>query len=119
MIRRRAAWACAAAAGLILSLPLAVAAAESAAHQGNAPTPAELVQRGRMLYAHRCSHCHGFNMVSAGTVTYDLRNFPHDQEERFLESVVNGKNNRMPPWGDTLSIDDIKAIWAYVQTGGK
>ncbi len=77
------------------------------------------MQQGKVLYAHRCSHCHGFNMISAGTVTYDLRSFPRDQEQRFLESVVNGKNNRMPPWGDQLSIDEIKAIWAYVQTGGK
>ncbi|HEX9491450.1 MAG TPA: cytochrome c [Stellaceae bacterium] len=80
---------------------------------------AELVQQGRALYAHRCSHCHGFNMVSAGTVTYDLRSFPRDQEDRFLESVVNGKNDRMPPWGDVLSLDEIEAIWAYVVSRGK
>jgi mono/diheme cytochrome c family protein len=100
------------------------AAAENSARQQTSPpqdrqTPAELVQQGRALYAHRCSHCHGFNMVSAGTVTYDLRSFPRDQEDRFLESVVNGKNDRMPPWGDVLSLDEIEAIWAYVVSRGK
>ncbi|HEX7969630.1 MAG TPA: cytochrome c [Stellaceae bacterium] len=94
-------------------------AQKNAALQPDSSAQAELVKQGKALYAHRCSHCHGFNMVSAGNVTFDLREFPRNQEERFLESVVNGKNGRMPPWGDTLSLDEIKAIWAYVGTGGK
>ena len=77
------------------------------------------VDEGRRIYAQHCSHCHGFNMVSAGTVTFDLREFPRNGKDRFLESVVNGKNNRMPPWGDVLSVDEIEAIWAYVLTRGK
>jgi mono/diheme cytochrome c family protein len=77
------------------------------------------VDEGRRIYAQHCSHCHGFNMVSAGNVTFDLREFPRDQKDRFLESVVNGKSNRMPPWGDVLSVDEIEAIWAYVLTRGK
>ncbi len=92
---------------------------QEASSQQDRQTQAELVQQGKALYAHRCSHCHGFNMVSAGTVTYDLRTFPRDQGDRFLESVVNGKNDRMPPWGDVLSLDEIEAIWAYVVTRGK
>ena len=60
-----------------------------------------------------------FTFPSAGTVTYDLRSFPRDAKDRFLESVVNGKNNRMPPWGDVLSLDEIEAVWAYVRTRGK
>ncbi|HKW52635.1 MAG TPA: cytochrome c [Stellaceae bacterium] len=77
------------------------------------------VDEGRRIYAQHCSHCHGFNMVSAGNVTFDLRDFPRNQKDRFLESVVNGKNNRMPPWGDVLPLDEIEAIWAYVLTRGK
>jgi len=82
------------------------------------PTPKQ-VERGKQSFAIHCSHCHGMNMVSAGDVTYDLRQFPHDQRERFFESVTNGRNNRMPPWGDVLSQDEIADIWAYVLTGGK
>ena len=59
--------------------------------------------KARPLYAHHCSHCHGFNMVNPGTVTYDLRQFPHDDKARFVHSVTEGKNGRMPPWGDLLS----------------
>lgn len=111
-----------------LSFVAALAAASSLqaedAPKSAAATPdgqgdAALVNQGKAIYAHRCSHCHGFNMVSAGTVTYDLRSFPRDAKDRFLESVVNGKNNRMPPWGDVLSLDEIEAVWAYVRTRGK
>ena len=75
-------------------------------------------QKGRALYAHHCSHCHGFNMVNPGTVAYDLRQFPHDQKSRFVSSVTNGKNGRMPQWGDLLSREEIDKLWAYVETGG-
>lgn len=77
------------------------------------------VDQGRALYARHCSHCHGFNMVNPGTISYDLRNFPKDDEARFLNSVTNGKNGRMPPWGGLLSRREMERIWAYVVSGGK
>lgn len=76
------------------------------------------VARGRSLYAHHCSHCHGFNMVTAGTVAYDLRRFPANDKPRFANSVLNGKGN-MPPWKGTLSQEQIDLLWAYVVAGGK
>ena len=76
------------------------------------------VGKGKALYAHHCSHCHGFNMVNPGTISYDLRQFPHDDKPRFVHSVIYGKNGRMPQWGDALSLDDIDDLWAYVRTGG-
>ncbi len=95
--------------------------AEEAARVAAAPSEpdAQMVEKGRALYAERCTHCHGFNMVNPGTVAYDLRQFPHDQKSRFVNSVTNGKNGRMPSWGDVLSRDDIEVLWAYVMTGGK
>ena len=78
----------------------------------------ELAQKGKQLYAEHCSHCHGFNMVNPGTITYDLRTFPHDNKGRFVDSVISGKNGRMPPWGNAINLDDIDALWAYVLTGG-
>jgi mono/diheme cytochrome c family protein len=83
------------------------------------PTSPDAVERGKQSFALHCSHCHGMNMVTAGNVTYDLRQFPHDQRERFFESVTNGRDNRMPPWGDVLSQEEIGDIWSYVKTGGK
>ena len=55
-------------------------------------TDAELAAKGKALYAHHCSHCHGFNMVNAGTIAFDLRQFPHDNKGRFVHSVTTGKN---------------------------
>jgi mono/diheme cytochrome c family protein len=73
------------------------------------------IELGKAIFAERCSHCHGFNMVNAGTITPDLRKFPDDRQ-RFVTTVKQGKNNRMPPWGDVLSDDEIANLWAYVSS---
>jgi mono/diheme cytochrome c family protein len=75
--------------------------------------------RGRELYVQYCSRCHGTDMVTAGNFAYDLRQFPRDAEKRFVQSVMHGKNGRMPPWGDLLSTGDVDALWAYVKTGAR
>lgn len=79
---------------------------------------AQDVQRGKQLYAKNCLHCHGRNMVTPGTVAYDLRQFPEDDKQRFIDSVVKGKKN-MPPWGDKLTAEQLDDLWAYVLTRGK
>jgi len=33
--------------------------------------------------------------------------------------VKNGKNGKMPPWGDLLDDDQIGALWAYVSSQRK
>jgi cytochrome c55X len=109
----------ASAAALALIMASAAAAKETGGTKSGAPSDPVQVERGRQLYSDRCSHCHGLNMVTAGTVTYDLREFPRNQEERFFESVTNGKNNRMPPWGDVLTQEEIGDIWAYVLSRSK
>jgi len=109
------------AAVMVATTPLwCSASAEEGTQTATAePSEAELAAKGRSLYGHHCSHCHGFNMVNPGTITYDLRQFPHNDKARFVHSVTTGKNNRMPAWGDLLSHDDIDELWAYVKTGGQ
>ena len=99
---------------------LAVMASSAvSASQADEDTPdLDLALKGKAMYAQHCSHCHGFNMVNPGTVTYDLRTFPHGQKSRFINSVINGKGGIMPPWGDAVSLDDIEALWNYVLTKG-
>lgn len=80
---------------------------------------AEQAQSGKALYAQHCSHCHGFGMVNAGNAVPDLREFPTNSKQRFVDTVIHGKNNRMPPWGDVLSSAEIDELWAYVRTTGK
>jgi cytochrome c55X len=82
-------------------------------------SPAEQVESGKALYAQHCSHCHGFGMVNPGNVVPDLREFPSDDKQRFVDTVMHGKNNRMPPWGDILSSAEIDELWTYIQTRGK
>ena len=73
------------------------------------------IDQGKQTFAQKCSHCHGPNMINSGTITPDLRRFPND-EPRFVTTVKQGKNGRMPPWGDILNDDDISALWAYVSS---
>jgi mono/diheme cytochrome c family protein len=76
------------------------------------------VDHGKMTYAQKCSHCHGPNMVNSGTITPDLRAFPDDRT-RFVTTVKQGKNNKMPPWGDILSDDEIMDLWAFISSRRK
>ena len=76
------------------------------------------LDRGKRTYAENCSHCHGPNMLNPGTITPDLRRFP-DDKQRFFTTVKNGKNNRMPPWGDILDDNKIEALWAFISSQRK
>ena len=85
------------------------------AQQPNGGGDPAQIDLGKRTYAQKCSHCHGPNVVNAGTVTPDLRTFPDDRT-RFVATVKQGKNGRMPPWGDLLSEEQIAEIWAYVSS---
>jgi len=100
-------------AALAISV-MTLSTAQPVAAQQTASAPAR-ADGGKAVYAEKCSHCHGPGMLNAGTITPDLRRFPDDRE-RFTTTVKQGKNNRMPPWGDILSDDDIEALWAYVSS---
>src|SRR3569832_2325256 len=75
------------------------------------------IDLGKETFAHKCSHCHGPNMVNSGTITPDLRRFP-DDAPRYVTTVKQGKNGRMPPWGDILNDEDLSALCAYVSSRG-
>ena len=73
------------------------------------------IATGAELYAVNCSPCHGARMQDPGAA-FNLRRFPRDQRERFVNSVTRGKN-QMPPWGDFFKPEQLEALWAYVTTG--
>ncbi len=101
-----------AAAVCLCALLLAVTAGGSAADEA---APPARVEAGRALYTQNCSPSHGARMADPQGA-FDLRTFPHEQHDRFVSSVRNGKNN-MPPWGDLLTAEDIESLWAYVTAG--
>jgi mono/diheme cytochrome c family protein len=80
--------------------------------------PADVVKRGEQTYVINCSRCHGLDLVNPVGYTFDLRQFPPDERERFFNSVQKGKGN-MPAWGDLLKDDQVQALWAYVHTNAK
>jgi mono/diheme cytochrome c family protein len=88
---------------------LALACAPAFAQQ------AENLSFGAELYARNCSACHGARMLDPQGA-FDLRKFPRDQRERFVSSVMKGKN-QMPPWGDLLKPEEVEALWLYVIAG--
>jgi mono/diheme cytochrome c family protein len=89
-----------------------------AAQQANSGDDQAQVDLGKRTYAQNCSHCHGPNMVNPGTITPDLRTFPDDRT-RFVTTLKQGKNGKMPPWGDILNDEQIADVWAYVSSRRK
>lgn len=87
----------------------------SAAPQNDPDSNQAQIDQGKVTFAQKCSHCHGFNMVNSGTIAPDLRRFPNDRE-RFFATVKSGKNGKMPPWGDVLSDDQIAFLWTYISS---
>src|SRR5262245_27683491 len=85
--------------------------------RGQASFPGEQVKFGADIYERNCSPCHGPRMRDS-QVPVDLRKFPPDQKQRFMTSVIKGKN-QMPPWGSLFKPEEIEAIWAYVMAGEK
>jgi mono/diheme cytochrome c family protein len=75
----------------------------------------EQIRKGADIYAQNCAPCHGPRMLDPNSA-FDLRKFPPEEKNRFVNSVVRGKN-QMPPWGDLLQSADIEALWAYVRAG--
>jgi mono/diheme cytochrome c family protein len=86
----------------------------AAAQEPQKFTP-EQISAGAEIYSVNCSPCHGARLEGLGSA-FDLRKFPPDQRERFINSVTRGKN-QMPPWGDFFKPDQHEALWAYVVAG--
>lgn len=99
-------------------LTVALAATVRAADDSTGNPVQAQIDHGKSTYAEKCSHCHGPNMMNPGTITPDLRAFP-DDKTRFVTTVKNGKNNKMPPWADILSDEEIGNLWAFISSRRK
>jgi mono/diheme cytochrome c family protein len=110
-------WTAASYAAVAVTATAALLAIPAIAQQQAAVSNEALIGPGKTAYAQKCGHCHGPNMVTAGTVAPDLRAFP-DDNARFVTTVKQGKNN-MPPWKDILSDQEITEIWAFVSSRRK
>jgi mono/diheme cytochrome c family protein len=97
------------------SLGLALVCASAAARDDATGVSPEEIKQGAALFARHCATCHGTRMRNPQWA-FDLRTFPRDGHDRFVDSVTNGKRN-MPPWDDVLEPAEIEALWAYVIAG--
>ena len=75
-------------------------------------------EAGRQQYQRTCAQCHGRNLVNSGVTVYDLRKFPPDQRERFLQALHHGKGN-MPSFRDALDEQQMRSLWTYVRSRGE
>ena len=116
MIERVTLWTAAIFAAVIAATSIELIPA--AAQQATANDLQGQVDEGKVTYAKNCSHCHGPNMINSGTITPDLRTFP-DDKTRFVTTVKQGKNNKMPPWQDILQEQEIADVWAFVASRRK
>ena len=97
------------------SLAVAVFTLSAASSQVLAAVDAGAAKEGQSLYGNFCAGCHGPGLRNtSGGVTFDLRRLKPDEHDRFVNSVLNGKN-QMPPWKGVLEMNQIDDIWAYVR----
>jgi alcohol dehydrogenase (cytochrome c) len=69
---------------------------------------------GRAVYDRVCVACHGRDLVTAGVAVQDLRRFPIDERDRFIDSVKNGAGD-MPPFAKLLDDAEIRALLEYIR----
>jgi mono/diheme cytochrome c family protein len=73
------------------------------------------IKAGARVYDDYCSSCHGEGLRNtSGGVTFDLRRLRPQDHDRFVNSVMNGKN-QMPPWRGVLDLHQIESIWTYIR----
>ena len=103
----RRAWRSAVGALLLALLP-ATAVGQSASDE-------KQVAEGERIYADYCWTCHGERLRNpGGGTTFDLRRLRAEDYPRFVNSVMNGKN-QMPPWRGVLEQAQVDALWAYIR----
>ena len=94
--------------GSVLWLTPIVSAQEAAA-----PDKAK-IETGETVYNTYCAVCHGDNLVSTGQFP-NLRRLTANDREKFDTTMRNGRN-QMPPWKDVFSLEQRKAVAAYVKS---
>lgn len=70
-------------------------------------------EAGEELYDLACANCHGKNMINPGTASFNLKEFPLDQKQRFMQSVTAGKGF-MPALGELFDPEELEQLWIYV-----
>lgn len=80
--------------------------------------PAHGVDRGRMLFRARCQSCHGENGGGALATNVKLAEVAGSLNDAELkEFIASGQMNlKMPPFGKTLSEEELNDVIAFIRT---
>jgi polar amino acid transport system substrate-binding protein len=78
------------------------------------------IKAGQETFNGTCAHCHGPDAVQAER-RIDLRllkkRYGADMEATFWKTVHDGRPSKgMPAWKDVFSDDELKSVYAYLQT---
>lgn len=93
--------------------PMAAQAARENPHAGNQAA----VEDGRRLYQWmNCVGCHFDGGGGMGPPLMDEKWIYGSAPEQIFDTIVNGRPNGMPAYGDKLAADEIWRIVAYVET---
>nr|WP_067289619.1 cytochrome-c oxidase, cbb3-type subunit III [Marinobacterium profundum] len=74
------------------------------------------LQMGQRMFANNCSVCHG----SAGTGAYGFPNLTDNdwlyggEPATIKQTIINGRNGGMPPWGSVLGEEGVRDMASYV-----
>jgi len=74
------------------------------------------LQMGQRMFANNCSVCHG----AAGTGAYGFPNLTDNdwlyggEPATIKQTITNGRNGGMPPWGSVLGEDGVRDVASYV-----
>ena len=73
------------------------------------------IDKGRALYAHTCSTCHGGGTISSGLYP-DLKLASRETHDQWNDIVLGGVRQAqgMASFADLLSVEDAEAIQAYI-----
>lgn len=88
--------------------------------------PPAVVEEGAELYQENCALCHGLRGKGDGPEAASLSNRPTDLSEQssmaeksqaeFYQAMVEGIAPDMPPFGDSITEEQLWAVAAYVRT---
>ncbi len=70
---------------------------------------------GRTIFQEICAECHRSDGRGGGSVPR-LQAYPVGAEKRFIQTVLEGRNEYgMPPWGGLLSEGQVRSVLEYVR----
>jgi cytochrome c5 len=82
------------------------------------PTPPKSIDFTELFKKNGCVFCHGEDGagVAAGTPDWTDPEWQKSrQDEQLIETITNGKDNRMPKFGSTLTADEIRAAVKFIR----